>query len=112
MNIMPNLSASPVDAPPILPPPLPPSQTRAGNHSWIIVVLSIGVAAGLLVLGMLAVGTLMHTAPAPRLRGAPAPIPAPAPTPAPAKESVGEPGISYKMDTISSEPWSIHILKV
>ena len=61
----------------------------------------------MLVMGILAIGMWMRAAGpgAPRPRSAPATAPA-------AKESTGEPGISYKLDTVSSEPWSIHVLKI
>ena len=106
INIIPVFgSKSMPTPPPLLPPPLPASHPPRKNRAWIIVGLCGGGVIATLVLGTLAVGTLMRT-------GAPGPRRSPAGAPAAAKESTGEPGISYKLDTVSSEPWSIHVLKI
>ena len=78
-------------APPLLPPPLPPSPKRRKFRAgpWVIALISAAALALCLTVGL-------------RLRG----------DVSPGRAARSEAGVSYRNERIASVPWSIHVVKV
>ena len=104
--------------PPLIRPPLPPSQGRSRVR---VVVISLVCASGvimLLIAGLLVWAFTARARPARAVSGSTPSRPQPtieeaAPAiPAAVRVAAAEPGVTHFNDRIASEPWSIHVVKV